>query len=218
MMRHCCGGLILSFSVRDVWARRTRVGEGDGTSDPYGGPPWLVRRGCHGRPQDGCWKAEVSGRVRRVAMLDEPARVGIGSVSDRDVRILAVDDHRAFREALRDLIAAAPGFVLVGQASSGEEALRVVESLSPELVFMDVVMPGMGGIAATRAILSRRPEVVVVLISVDDPALYPGASALGDGVLCVRKQDLRPQQLRQLWDARLSNRKPLTRIEPLIID
>jgi DNA-binding NarL/FixJ family response regulator len=118
----------------------------------------------------------------------------------RDIKILAVDDHRAFREALRDLIAAAPGFVLIGQACSGEEAVRAVESLAPELVLMDIAMPGMGGIAATRAILSRRPKVLVVLISVDDPAVYPGARALGDGVLRARKQDLRPGQLRQLWE------------------
>jgi DNA-binding NarL/FixJ family response regulator len=117
-----------------------------------------------------------------------------------DIKILAVDDHRAFREALRDLIAAAPGFVLVGQACSGEEALRAVECLAPELVLMDIAMPGMGGIAATRAILNRRPKVMVVLISVDDPALHPGAGALGDAVVCARKQDLRPGQLRQLWE------------------
>jgi DNA-binding NarL/FixJ family response regulator len=119
---------------------------------------------------------------------------------ERDVETLTVDDHRAFREALRDLVAAAPGFVLVGQACSGEEAVRALESLAPELVLMDVVMPGMGGIAAAQAIVSRRPEVVVVLISVDDPALYPGASTLGGSVACARKQDLCPRQLRQLWE------------------
>jgi DNA-binding NarL/FixJ family response regulator len=123
-------------------------------------------------------------------------------VSDRDVKILAVDDAPAFREALRDLVAAEPGFVLVGAACSGEEAVSAVERLAPELVLMDVVMPGMGGIAATREILSARPEVVVVLISVDDPALDPDARALGDAVICSRKQDLRPHQLRQAWETR----------------
>jgi DNA-binding NarL/FixJ family response regulator len=122
-------------------------------------------------------------------------------VSHQDVKILAVDDHRGFREVLRDLIAAAPGFVLVGQASSGEEAVRAAERLMPELVFMDVAMPGMGGIEATQAILSRRPDVVVVLISVDDPTLHPEASALGDAIVCARKQDLRPQQLKEIWTA-----------------
>jgi CheY-like chemotaxis protein len=118
----------------------------------------------------------------------------------RDIKTLTVDDHRSFREALRDLIAAAPGFVLVGQACSGEEAVRAVECLTPELVLMDVVMPGMGGIAAAQAIISRCPEVVVLLISVDDPALHPGALALDGAVACARKQDLRPRQLRQLWE------------------
>jgi DNA-binding NarL/FixJ family response regulator len=118
----------------------------------------------------------------------------------QEVKILAVDDHRGFRDTLRDVIAAAPGFVLVGQASSGEEALRAVDSLAPELVLMDVVMPGMGGVAATQAILNRRPEVVVVLISADDPALHVEAGALGHSVACARKQDLRPQQLKQLWE------------------
>lgn len=118
----------------------------------------------------------------------------------RDIRVLAVDDHDAFREVLRELIAAAPGFVLVGQARSGEEAVHAVEGLKPELVLMDVGMPGMGGIAATRTILSRRPEVMVLLISVDDPALHPDVSALRDRVVCARKQDLRPRQLRQLWE------------------
>jgi len=146
--------------------------------------------------------------VERMVMLHEASpevesvsESAAEAVSPHDVKILAVDDHRAFREALRDVIAAAPGFVLVGQASSGEEALRAVDRLAPEMVLMDVVMPGMGGIAATQAILSRRPDVVVVLISVDDPALYPEASALGEGAVCARKQDLRPQQLRQLWEA-----------------
>jgi len=73
-------------------------------------------------------------------------------VSHQDVTVLVVDDHHAFRQVLRDLIAAAPGFVLVGQASSSEEAIRLAECLRPKFVFMDVVMPGMGEIAAAHAI------------------------------------------------------------------
>ncbi len=126
--------------------------------------------------------------------------LGAGRGSGARVKILAVDEHRIFREALRDLIAAVPEFVLVGQACSGEEAVRAVERLSPELVLMDVAMPGMGGIAAARELLRRYPKVVVVLISVDDPALFPGAGELGNAVACARKQDLRPDQLRQMWE------------------
>ena len=120
-------------------------------------------------------------------------------VGDRDVTILAVDDQEVFRDVLRDLIASAPGFLLVGEASSGEEATRAVDLLAPQLVLMDVTMPGIGGIAAARQILSRHPKVAVVLISVDDPSLHPGVVALGNAVACTRKQDLRPRKLRELW-------------------
>lgn len=119
---------------------------------------------------------------------------------DEDITTVAVDDHETFRGALRDLVAAAQGFVMVGEACSGEEAIGAVERLSPRLVLMDVVMPGMGGIAATRLLLSRYPGLAVVLVSVDDPALHPEASGLGKAVACARKQDLRPRRLRHLWE------------------
>jgi DNA-binding NarL/FixJ family response regulator len=72
-----------------------------------------------------------------------------------DVTILAVDDHEAFRDVLRDLIAAAPGFLLVGEARSGEEAIGAVDVLLPKLVLMDVTMPGIGGVAARAT--NRQP-------------------------------------------------------------
>ena len=124
------------------------------------------------------------------------------SGSDGNIATLAVDDHGAFREALRDLVAAARGFVLVGEACSGEEAVRAVDQLSPRLVLMDVVMPGISGVAAARVILNKHPEVVVVLISVDDPALNSGTAGLGNAVACARKQDLRPDSLRRFWETR----------------
>ena len=137
--------------------------------------------------------------------MHEGTQMSAGSGQAHDVRILAVEDHDAFREALRDLIAAAPGFVLVGQARSGEEAVLAVESVVPDLVLMDVAMPGMGGIAATQEILSRRPEMVVVLISVDDPVLHPDFGVLHD-VAYARKQDLAPRGLGELWERALALR------------
>jgi DNA-binding NarL/FixJ family response regulator len=128
----------------------------------------------------------------------QPLLAGRGP--ERDIAVLVVDDHRAFREALRGLVDASRGFVVAGMACSGEEAVHASGSLTPDVVLMDVVMPGMGGIAAARAILSRCPQMMVVLISVDDPALHAGASALGAAVACVRKQDLRPAQLQELWE------------------
>ena len=130
-------------------------------------------------------------------LTGEPAGPSTGF--DPEVKTLVVDDHCSFREALLELIAATAGFVLVGQACSGEEALSAVARLSPQLVLMDVLMPGIGGISATHAILSRHPDVMVVLISVDDPALHPAVRALGGAVPCARKQDLRPSEVRRLW-------------------
>jgi len=130
----------------------------------------------------------------------QPARAL--TTRDRVVTVLVVDDHDPFREAMRDMVAGTDGFALVGEASSGEEAARAAGMLAPELVLMDVTMPGMGGIAAARAILNMHPETMVVLISVDDPSLHPGTDSLGEAVACVRKQDLKPSRLRELWQAR----------------
>lgn len=62
--------------------------------------------------------------------------------SSREVKVLAVDDNASFRETLRDLVAACSEFAVAGVACSGEEAVRAVDALDPEIVLMDVVMPG----------------------------------------------------------------------------
>jgi chemotaxis response regulator CheB len=121
---------------------------------------------------------------------------------DREVTVLLVDDRAPFRAALRDLISGAGGFALVGEACSGEEAARAVAALAPEFVLMDVNMPGMGGIAAARAILGRAPAPLVVLISVDDHTADPEIVSLGEAVAFVRKQDLRSSRLMELWAGR----------------
>jgi DNA-binding NarL/FixJ family response regulator len=120
----------------------------------------------------------------------------------RDVAVLVADDCQPFRDALSELINRLHGFNVVGQATSGEEAADAVAALAPQLVLMDVIMPGMGGVAAARQILSRDPPPVVVLISVDDPAAVPGAKSLRGPVAFLRKQDLHAATLRELWEAR----------------
>jgi DNA-binding NarL/FixJ family response regulator len=115
------------------------------------------------------------------------------------VRTLAVDDHPVVREALRDLIAATPDFVLVGLACSGEEALRDLALLSPQLVVMDVIMPGIGGIEAARIMMSRDPEVAILLISVDDPSSYLDECDRCDRIACLRKQAISAAELSLVW-------------------
>ena len=82
------------------------------------------------------------------------------------VRVLVVDDQRPFRVAASAVLRRTPGFELVGEAASGEEAVERVAALAPDLVLMDITMPGMGGIEATRAITAaRRPRPVVFFCS-----------------------------------------------------
>lgn len=84
------------------------------------------------------------------------------------VRVLLVDDNAAFRAVLRKLLEREPGIAVVGEAADGAEALEQVGAVRPDVVLMDVSMPGMGGIEATYALKSRLPDVTVLMLSVGD--------------------------------------------------
>jgi DNA-binding NarL/FixJ family response regulator len=113
--------------------------------------------------------------------------------------VLAVDDQAFFREALRQLVDATSSLVLVGEADSGERAVEMVPELRPDLVLIDVRMPGRGGIAATRHIKALRPATVVVLISTVHPDQLPpeAGECSADEIVC--KSDLRPKLLDDIW-------------------
>jgi len=115
------------------------------------------------------------------------------------VRVLTVDDQAVFRRVARDVIDASPGFETVGEAVDGEDALRVVEELVPDLVLLDVRMPGLSGIEVAARLLEEHPEMLVVLISIEEPIDLPAATQLGEHVPLVRKQDFGPRLLKQLW-------------------
>jgi two-component system invasion response regulator UvrY len=116
-----------------------------------------------------------------------------------DVRVLTVDDQEMFRRVAEDVIIATDGFVVAGEAASGEEALDAVERLAPQLVLCDVRMPGIDGIELARRLAATHPEMVVVLISLAEGADLPSAMQLGEAVPLVRKQDFGPVLLRRLW-------------------
>lgn len=82
------------------------------------------------------------------------------------VRIAIVDDHAILREGLRHLLAAVSQFEIVAEAASGLSALSVAEAFRPDVMVMDIAMPDLNGIEATRQILARHPRTKVVILSV----------------------------------------------------
>jgi two-component system invasion response regulator UvrY len=124
--------------------------------------------------------------------------LGSHTPTARSVRVLTVDDQELFRGVARDVIEATPGFEAVGEAASGEEALEAVERLSPELVLVDVRMPGMDGLEVARRLTAAHARTLVVLISIEEGIDVPSAAQL-DTVPLVRKQDFGPRLLRRPW-------------------
>ena len=87
--------------------------------------------------------------------------------------VLVVDDQAPFRLAAKAVLRRLPGFELAGEAASGPEAIELVDRLRPALVLMDINMPEMSGIEATRRIVSAHPDVVVILCSTYEPPTCP---------------------------------------------
>jgi NarL family two-component system response regulator LiaR len=96
------------------------------------------------------------------------------------IRVMLVDDHAVVRSGLSAFLMAFEGLELVGEAGSGEEALRLCEHEQPDVVLMDLVMPGMDGVQTTRAIRERFPHVqVIALTSFPEEDLVQGALRAG---------------------------------------
>jgi DNA-binding NarL/FixJ family response regulator len=101
------------------------------------------------------------------------------------VRILIADDHPVFRFGLRALLSAESDFAVVGEATTGEEALALAEALQPDLILMDVNMPGLNGIEATRRILEISPGIGVLIVTMfdDDASVFAAMRAGARGYL-----------------------------------
>ena len=99
----------------------------------------------------------------------------------RPLRVLVVDDHVFYRQGIKTLLGARSDVVeLVGEAATGEEAVELIPSVRPDVVLMDLKMPGMGGIAATQKVTAGHPEVAVLVLTMSEddsvlPALRAGA-------------------------------------------
>jgi DNA-binding NarL/FixJ family response regulator len=159
-------------------------------------------------PPDTCSTEIVTGaltagggeRLRGGQRQDPDAATAVRPPPERcgeTVEVLIVDDQPEFRAVLRDLVNLTPGMTVVGEACTGEAALEAAADLAPRLVIMDIRMPGMGGVEATRRLVERRAGIVVFLVSVDRQGedLRPcGAAAF------LSKQTLSSRALRQAWD------------------
>lgn len=111
------------------------------------------------------------------------------------VGVLIVDDQAPFRRAARAVVSATPGFEVVGEAESGEEAVDLAADLAPEMVLMDINLPGINGIEATRRITGARPEVVTVLLSTYREEDLPAGAADCGAAAYVHKEEFGPTVL-----------------------
>ena len=129
-----------------------------------------------------------------------PGRTGAGDDGGMgEVRVLVVDDQEPFRRAMAAVVEETDGFVVVGSVASGEESLTAAASLRPHLVLMDVHLPGIDGIEASRRLTSGhdgRHPLVVLLSTYDEEEFDLSGSGAAS---YVAKATLGPDRLLQIW-------------------
>lgn len=111
----------------------------------------------------------------------------------KETRVLIVDDHALSRKGIQSILAPEPRFTVVGEAADAAEALQKVDELRPDLVLMDIRMPEMNGLEATRRIKADFPKVVVVILSVSDD-VGDFFEAIRSGAQGYLLKDMNPDQ------------------------
>jgi two-component system invasion response regulator UvrY len=117
----------------------------------------------------------------------------------RPVPVLIVDDQAFFRSAARAVLAVTPGFTAVGEADSGEDAVLRVAELHPGLVLMDIHLPGISGIEATRRIVATHPGTAVLLLSTYRAEDLPADARDCGAIAYLHKEDFEPEVLERIW-------------------
>ena len=115
------------------------------------------------------------------------------------VSVLIVDDQLPFREASRMVVDMTDGFEVSGEAENGEQAIALVEELKPDLVLMDVQMPGIDGIEATRRVTSSPNPPVVVVMSTHESSEYVDVALAAGAVGFVPKSQFGLDTLDEMW-------------------
>jgi DNA-binding NarL/FixJ family response regulator len=117
------------------------------------------------------------------------------------VRVLIVDDQEPFRMAARMVVDATDGFDVVGEAESGEDSVTLAGELRPDLVLMDVNLPGINGLDATRQILAASDAIVVLLLSTYEEEEYAPRAAECGAAAYIPKAVFGPDRLESAWAA-----------------
>ena len=104
---------------------------------------------------------------------------------EESIRVLIADDHPLFRDGMRGLLGSLPDMEVVGEASSGEQAIELARELQPDVILMDIKMPGINGIEATREILHTSPRIGVLVVTMfeDDDSVFAAMRAGARGYL-----------------------------------
>jgi two-component system invasion response regulator UvrY len=116
------------------------------------------------------------------------------------LKVLIVDDQAPFRDVARTVVMLSPGFEVVAEAASGEEAVAAALDRHPQLVLMDINLPGINGLEATRRIVDERPETIVILLSTYTRDDLPDDARCCGAAKYVHKEDFSPMVLRETWD------------------
>jgi DNA-binding NarL/FixJ family response regulator len=127
------------------------------------------------------------------------------------IRVLLVDDHPLFRKGIASLLSAEPGFDVVGEASNGQEGIEKARDLMPDVILMDISMPGVNGLEATQRIKQEFPYVRIVILTVsdEDQNLFEAIKSGAQGYLLKK---IEPQALFQTLRGVLEGEAPLSRV------
>ena len=110
------------------------------------------------------------------------------------ITVMLIDDHRVVRQGLRDFLELQGDIEIVGEASSGEEGVQLARELLPDVVLMDLVMPGIDGVETTRRLKAASPSsrVIVLTSFADDNKVFPAIKA---GAISYLLKDISPEEL-----------------------
>jgi len=127
------------------------------------------------------------------------------------IRVLLVDDHPLFRKGIASLLSSEPGFEVLGEASNGQEAIEKARDLMPDVILMDISMPGVNGLEATQRIKQEIPYVRIVILTVsdEDQNLFEAIKSGAQGYLLKK---IEPQTLFQTLRGVLEGEAPLSRV------